>query len=430
MKQQGRQQSGNGRKGRKNKKLMANEIKFIFSGDTAAFDKAIDSVVKKTNKAKASTEKITEAQKTQVKLQKLLNEEYSRQGAKTTGSILTIQDKIKRTEKDRVKISKRLNDASLTREKRLKTIVELSKTEAHLAGLTAARRTKMLGAAGRVGGSVLARMGLGAVASAGGALAGAGGAAALFGPLGMAIAAIVVAITAAVVALKVFKAVVRGTSSAMAQSRGLQNTARMAGKTVEQVQAEQMAGLFGGNASSDMGLFKQLGLIIDKEIIQSLARSGKVFIAFGIQISNVLIPLFERLAKATSGLVKIMGGSVLALKATFGPVLSFIADNPFVSMTPPGMLFALAQANPSAGGKAFEDYFNSINELIRGTIEGTTGSGAGPKIAMQTASDALTRIGLFKGGADSQIQTLKANLAATRAIQGNTDNLIPTIENA
>lgn len=407
---------------------MANEIKFIFSGDTAAFDKAIDSVVKKTNKAKASTEKITEAQKTQVKLQKLLNEEYSR-GAKTTGSILTIQDKIKRTEKERVKITKRLNDASLTREKRLKTIVELSKTEAHLAGLTAARRSKMLGAAGRIGGSALARMGLGAAASAGGALVGAGGASALFGPLGMAIAAIVVAITAAVVALKVFKGVVRGTSSAMAQSMGLQKTAQMAGKTVEQVQAEQMAGLFGGSASSDMGLFKQLGLIIDKEIIASLTKSGKTFVAFGIQIANVLIPIFEKLAKVTAGLVKIMGGSVLALKATFGPVFSFMARNPIFSMTPVGMGFALSQADPAAGGKAFEDYANSINELIRGTFEGAVGGG-GAGIAMQTASDALTRIGLFKGGADSQIQTLKANLAATRAIQGNTDNLIPTIENA
>ena len=73
---------------------MANEIKFIFSGDTAAFDKAIDSVVKKTNKAKASTEGITDAQKTQAKLQKLLNEEYE-QGAKTTGGLLKIQKEIK-----------------------------------------------------------------------------------------------------------------------------------------------------------------------------------------------------------------------------------------------------------------------------------------------------------------------------------------------
>jgi seryl-tRNA synthetase len=111
---------------------MANEIKFIFTGDTAAFDKAIDSVVKKTNKVKTATEKTTEAQKVQAKLQKLLNEEYNR-GAKATGGILKIQKDIKRTEQERVKLSKRLNEASLTREKRLRTIVELSKKEAYFA---------------------------------------------------------------------------------------------------------------------------------------------------------------------------------------------------------------------------------------------------------------------------------------------------------
>ena len=45
---------------------MANEIKFIFTGDTASFDKAIDSVVKNPNKAKSSTEWLTEAQKVQI----------------------------------------------------------------------------------------------------------------------------------------------------------------------------------------------------------------------------------------------------------------------------------------------------------------------------------------------------------------------------
>ena len=406
---------------------MANEIKLIFSGDTAAFDKAIDSVVKKTNKAKASTEKITEAQKTQVKLQKLLNEEYSR-GAKTTGGILKIQKDIKRTEQERVKLSRRLNQTSLTREKRLRTIVELSKTEARLAGLTAARRSGMMGAAGKVGAGALTRMGLGAAASAGGAMVGAAGTASLFGPLGIAIAAIVVAVMAAVVALKLLKAVVAGTSNAMAQSMGLQKTAQMAGKTVEQVQAEQMAGLFGGSASSDMGLFKQLGLIIDKELIASLTRSGKTLMAFGIQVANVLIPIFEKLAKVTAGLVKIMGGSVLALKAMLGPVLAHISANPLTSMLPGGMLRALAQADPAAGGKAFEDYANSINKLIRGTFEGAAaGGGGGGRLS---SSDSLARIGIFKGQKDSELQTLKANLAATQAIQGNTTNLIPTIENA
>ena len=41
---------------------MANEIKFIFTGDTAEFDAAINKVVKKTNEAKSATQKQTEQQ--------------------------------------------------------------------------------------------------------------------------------------------------------------------------------------------------------------------------------------------------------------------------------------------------------------------------------------------------------------------------------
>jgi hypothetical protein len=232
---------------------------------------------------------------------------------------------------------------------------------------------------------------------------------------------------AAVVALKLLKAVVSGTANAMAQSMGLQKTAQIAGKTVEQVQAEQMAGVFGGSASADMGLFKQLGLIIDKELIASLTKSGKTLVAFGIQIANVLIPIFEKLAKVTAGLVKIIGGSVAALNATFGPVLAHIRNNPFTSTLPGGMLSAFAEADPAAGGQAFEDYINSINELIRGTIEGAAGGGGGGRLS---SSDALARIGIFKGQRDSQLQTLKANLAAVQGIQGNTSGLIPAITNA
>ena len=77
---------------------MANEIKFIFTGDTAEFDAAINKVVKKTNEAKSATQKQTEQQKVQARLQKLLNEEYNR-AAKTTDSILKIQERIKQTEK-------------------------------------------------------------------------------------------------------------------------------------------------------------------------------------------------------------------------------------------------------------------------------------------------------------------------------------------
>jgi len=412
---------------------MANEIKFIFTGDTAEFDKAIDSVVKKTNKAKDATEGITDAQKTQAKLQKLLNEEYE-QGAKTTGGLLKIQKEIKRVEEQRVKIEKRLAKSSLTRKNRLRDIVALSRTEARLAGLTAARRSAVKGAAISAGSAALTRVGLGAAAGAGGAAAGAAGAAglALSGPVGWAIAALVAAVALIVISLKVFKAAIKGTAAAMNKAMGLQKTAQIAGKTVEQVQAEQVAGLFGGDAEKDFDLFKELGLIIDKELIASLARSGKIIMAFGMQVLNVLIPIFEKLALAAATLVKVFGASAVGLMATLKPVLDQIRAHPIISATPPGMAYAVAQADFGAGGKAFEDYWNKMSELAGSMFKQSEQATEiqAQAITRQASTDSLARIGIFKGQKDSELQTLKANLAAVRSIQGNTNGLIPAITNA
>ena len=405
---------------------MANEIKFIFSGDTAAFDKAIDSVVKKTNKAKASTEKITEAQKAQVKLQKLLNEEYSR-GAKTTGGILKIQKDIKSTERERVKLSKRLNDASLTRVKRLRTIVELSKSEARLAGLTAARRSKVLGVAGRAGGSTLARLGLGAAASAGGAAVGAAGASALLGPVGIAIAALVLAVGAAVVALKILKGIVSGTAAAMKLGMSTQKSAQMAGKTVAQVQAEGLSGTFGGDPDDVrlVQLFTDLGMIIDKELIKSLADSGKKIRAVTLIIGNLLIPVFKKLAKVTADAIVYIGGTVKGHMLAMGPVIAYLKAAPF---NPAG---AIMQYDFDTVAVAQAQFKQEMEQLLRLGFAGPAGVGVGGGAgAGNNISDSLARIGIFKGQADSQLQTLKANLAAVQSIQGNTSGLIPAITNA
>ena len=410
---------------------MANEIKFIFSGDTAAFDKAIDSVVKKTNKAKASTEGITDAQKTQAKLQKLLNEEYE-QGAKTTGGLLKIQKEIKRVEEQRVKIEKRLANSSLKRKNRLRDIVALSRTESRLAGLAAARRSAVTGAAIRGGSAALTGVGLGVAARAGGAAAGVAGAAglAMSGPVGWAIAALIAAVAVIVVSLKIFKAAIKGTAAAMNKAMGLQKTAQIAGKTVEQVQAEQVAGLFGGDAEKDFDLFRELGLIIDKELIASLATSGKIILAFGMQILNVLIPIFEKLAKGVATLVKVLGASTVALIATLQPVFDQITAHPIISALPPGMAYALAQADFGAGGQAFEEYWNKMSELQGLMFKNAEQATQAQAITRQATTDSLARIGIFKGQKDSELQTLKANLAAVQSIQGNTSGLIPAITNA
>ena len=201
-------------------------------------------------------------------------------------------------------------------------------------------------------------------------------------------------------------------------------------KTVEQVQAEQVAGVFGGDAEDDFDLFKQLGLIIDKELIASLTRSGKTLMAFGIQVANVLIPIFEKLAKVTAGLVKIFGGSISALKATFEPVFAWIANNKKKSVIPAVLAYGIVtNMDPAAGLKAFWGYIDKMNELVRGTFEGAVGAPGGAPGKLRSA-DVLTRIGLFKGASDSQMQTLKASLAVQRGIEMNTGGLIPAITNA
>ena len=310
---------------------MANEIKFIFTGDTAEFDAAINKVVKKTNEAKSATQKQTEQQKVQARLQKLLNEEY-RRAAKNTGSILKINEQIARTETQRLRLSKRLNDASLTRQKRMRTIVELSKAEARLAGLTAARRSARgraitRGAAG-AGSAALGRAGLGGAAAAGSAAAGVAGLAGLSATgVGLVVAGVVAAVASLIVAFKMLKGSVQAATDALA----LTKTAQLAGKTVEQVQAEKAAGMFGGDPERNKTLFKELGLVIDKEIIQSLAKSGKVIVAFGQQLGNVLMPIFERLAKAIREALIVIGGAMKGLHAALQPSVAWIKDNPIIA---------------------------------------------------------------------------------------------------
>ena len=407
---------------------MANEIKFIFTGDTAGFDAAINKVVKKANEAKASTQKQTEAQKVQVKLQKLLNEEYNR-AAKTTASISKLNDQIKRTEQERLKLAKRLEQSSLTRQKRLRAIVELSKAEARLAGLTAARRGARGAAgralAGRAGGAALGRMGLSALASAGGAAAGAGALAGLSATgIGLVVAGVVAAIASVIIAFKILKGAVQKAVEAI----DLQKTAALAGKTVEQVQAEQAAGTFGGDADQNMSLFKELGLIIDKEIIDSLAKSGKVMMAFAKQMANVLMPLLEKIARVLRNVLITLGGSIAALNATMAPVLQQIRAGGIFSATPIGFAYALGQMDPSAGGAAYDQYQKNMEALMNLSFGG--GGAAVEGVRGRIPTDALARIGIFKGQKDSELQTLKANLAAVQSIQGNTNGLIPAITNA
>ena len=410
---------------------MANEIKFIFTGDTAEFDSAINEVVKKANEAKAEMKGQTEQQKAQLKLQKLLAEEYKK-AAKTAGSLHDIEKKIKETQAEKVRLSKKLNDSTLDRKKRLETIVQLAKTEAKLSGLSVAggrrggsSKGKFLSRAGGVATSAASRAGVGGAASGG--MAAGYGAVALgaTGPVGIAIGVAVAAVLAPlIISFKTLTAAVDKAKESMA----LLKCAQISGKTVEQIQAEKAAGLFGGDATQNSALFKELGFIVDNEIIKSLAKTGKVITAFGMQIANLLMPLFEKLGVVLREVIINIGGGIKGLVASLAPVIKHIVDNPILSANPIGLGYALSKMDISAIGPAMDAYRENIEKLLG---LGFAAQGGTSSFARLKMSDELTRIGLFKGGRDSQLQTLRASLAAQKETASNTGQpLINAIETA
>ena len=422
---------------------MANEIKFIFTGDTAAFDKAIDSVVKKTNKAKSSTEGITEAQKVQAKLQRLLTEEYKK-AAKVGGSVAEIEKKIKKTEEERLVLAKELNLASKEREQRLKAILEIRKKEAQIEGFKTARtgvKTATVAYLGWKGARVGAK-----AAKAGGQIAGATAAVGAFAVSGgLPVAAIllsVLAVVAAVVAVTAaVKLAIEGTPVAIAQAMGIQNMAQLSGQTIAQVQTEVLAGQFGGDPkkAGTLQLFRDLGLIIDEEIIKSLSDSGNKIKVVGVIIWNKLIPAFEALARAAGSTAGWLVKKGSGISTGMGPVLAHNKAMPWwtklgATSTLIGAALSLSQYDSTSAGvaevqqeKRLKQMLDQKKELEAAELEASISPA---KMKALTSTDFLTRIGLFKGGSDSQLQTLKASLAAQNGIHANTNGLISAIENA
>jgi len=92
---------------------MANEIKFVFVGDTADFDKAIDSIVKKTNKIKDVDKDANKVRKQAVNLEKVLADEYEK-ARKNAGSLTDITKKLAREEAKRLDINKKLSSETLS----------------------------------------------------------------------------------------------------------------------------------------------------------------------------------------------------------------------------------------------------------------------------------------------------------------------------
>ena len=416
---------------------MANEIKFIFTGDTAEFDVAINKVVKKANEAKAEMKGQTEQQKTQLKLQKLLAQEYQK-AAKTAGSLADIEKKIKQTQAEKVRLSKKLNDSTLDRKKRLEAIVELAKKEARLSGLNVAasgRRTaaggRLRGMAGAAGAGAVNRAGYGGAASAG-MLAGTGAVA--LGASAAAATGIGLIVAVALIPLiTAFKGLTHSVQKAK-EAMELMKTAQLAGKTVEQVQAEKLAGLFGGDAEKNKDLFKELGLIIDRKLLDSLSKSGKALMAFSKQLGNVILPLFERIAKLLSEIVIRIGATGAGVGKVFTATReehnAAMADVMENGTTMQKLLVAL-MPYAAVGGKASADYIKKMRQLMALDVSPEAAMGGAEFGGRIRSGDSMARIGIFKGQRASELQILKATLEAQKETAKNTGRpLIDDITNA
>tara|TARA_R110000824_G_scaffold323219_2_gene510148 strand:+ start:4666 stop:5910 length:1245 start_codon:yes stop_codon:yes gene_type:complete len=414
---------------------MANEIKFVFVGDTADFDKAIDSIVKKTNKIKDVDKDANKVRKQAVNLEKVLASEYDK-ARKNAGSLTDITKKLAREEAKRLEINKKLSSETLSQSRRQSLLVERSKSQARTSGLKGA------GVAG-----------MGKLAA------------------GTIVAALATGITAAV----------KGTLSAIGEAEAIRGGALGAGKTIEQFQTEQFAASIHRSPKEVGEAINSLGLIIDKDLIKRLTESGDKLKTVSQILKNKLIPAFTFLAEkmatfgvslaATVQTIQEIGwkeiffpsqlgaGSVQKMptdkqihdriydnfrasgqnptSAQFGAGMAMMNRSTFGWQEKPDfkraqdeLIDQFKKANPTEFEKIFKKNEAALNKQMEALLGGSVMKPQQEATSMRGFSDSLARIGLFKSGRDSQLQTMKASLAVQKGIQTNTTGLKDVIFNA
>lgn len=371
---------------------MANEIKFVFVGDTADFDKAIDSIVKKTNKIKDVDKDANKVRKQAVNLEKVLASEYDK-ARKNAGSLTDITKKLAREEAKRLEINKKLSSETLTQSQRQSLLVERSKSQARTSGLK---------------GAGVAGMGK------------------------LAAATIVTAVAAGAAAA------IKGTFSAMNEAQGTRRGALSAGQTIEQFQTSEFARSINRNPKEVGEAINSLGLIIDTDLNKKLTEAGDRLHIVSTMIKNRLVPIFGILAKKLSEFAVDIAAITATIKQqgvkkVLKEAGTSVSTSPFVSL--PG--YAMRKVMESRGakfGEGKEGFWNQFAEN-RAQIEeqissmlGAATVGAAQGTSMKVFSDSLSRIGLFKTGGESQIQTMKKSLRQLEAIKRNTTDLKETVK--
>lgn len=370
---------------------MANEIKFIFTGDTSNFDKSMDSIAKKANKIKDIDKDANKVRKQAASLEKLLNLEYE-EARKNAGSLQSITQKLAAEEKKRLEINRKLSDETLTQKQRQEAVIGLAKSNARSAGL------KKAGVAGM------------------GKLAG---------------AAVLGAIAAGV------GATVAATMESVNNAQATRSGAAQAGQSVEQFQINQFAQGMNKSPKEIGESLKALGVIIDENLNKKLADSGdQIKIAFAM-IKNTLMPIFAivatKLAEFALDIAAVMKAiSKSGIKNTIKAGVGGLMRSGLMGPVQLALGAATGFGKPEAEG--FVDTFAEERAAIQTAIDKITFAETkksfqqGP--ALQNFGDSLSRIGLFKRGPNSQIDLMKKNIAELEKINKNTRELKPAIEEA
>jgi cell fate (sporulation/competence/biofilm development) regulator YmcA (YheA/YmcA/DUF963 family) len=371
---------------------MANEIKFVFSGDTADFDKAIDSIIKKTNRIKDSNKEANKLKKQAVNLEKLLADEYEK-ARRSAGSLTDITVKLAREEARRLEINKKLSSEALSQSQRQSLILERSKSQARTSGLKGA------GVAG----------------------------------MGKLAATAVVAAVAAGAA-----AATQGTFSAMNEAQATRKEALNAGQTIEQFQTNQFAKSINRSPKEVGEAIKSLGLIIDEDLNRSLSDSGHKLRLLGNLIMNKMIPAFAFLAEKLVDF-GIWAASFVETVQKQGPketgkfAMSGAAGAGLLGL-PQAALNWFLKSMGKGPEKNFMEQWGKNREILKekfGQIFGAPEIPEARQVSpLKVFSDSLSRIGLFKTGAESQIQTMKKSLVQLAAINRNTTGLKEEVRDA
>lgn len=362
-----------------------NEIKFVFVGDTADFDKAIDSIIKKANKAKDIDKDANKVRKQAVNLEKILKDEYEK-AAKNAGSLKSITEKLAREEAKRLEIAKKLSDESLTQNQRQSLSLDLAKSNARSAGLKKAG----IGGMGKLAGTAV----LSAVA------AGAG-------------------------------AAIAGTIDAINNAQTTRSGALQAGQSVEQFQINQFAQELNRSPKEIADSLNALGVIIDADLNKELSDAGHQLKLVGDIIYNELVPAFAFAAKKIAG----FGLDLAALIKTIMEVgfKETVKDAALQTGKPLIVRGAEKMFGVEPRESSLINTFaknRAAMELELGEIFGSREVSGLKGPEMQTFGDNLSRIGLFKRGPNSQIDLMKKNIAELEKINKNTRELKPAIEEA